>query len=228
MSVSSGIVTSLIGGALSTVANAVSGLVDVIPKGNIGGISIACTFSERLVDTLQVTEHPVEQGAEISDHTYVKMPEVSMRVGWSNSQSDGALADLTALLSVFDSQTPQAIAGGQISVADYVGGVYANLLALQQQQTLFTLQTSIRQYTSMVMTLLDLKRDPRSMQALFCDVVFRQLRVVSTSATSLPSISNQSTPADTAEIAQLGPVTAQSATPSLGGTVPPSDWFAPP
>ncbi len=44
-------------------------------------------ISEKHQDTLEITEHPVELGAEIADHAYKRPAEVTMEVGFSSSGS---------------------------------------------------------------------------------------------------------------------------------------------
>lgn len=46
----------------------------IIPQRKIGEINTMCVFSEMTEDRLEVTKHPVQQGAEITDHAY-KEPE---------------------------------------------------------------------------------------------------------------------------------------------------------
>ena len=52
---------------------------------NIGGILPNVTISEQHTDTLTITDHPVELGAQISDHAYKMPSELVMQVGWSDS-----------------------------------------------------------------------------------------------------------------------------------------------
>ncbi len=40
-------------------------------------------ISEKHQDTLEITEHPVEIGAEIADHAYKRPAELTMEVGFS-------------------------------------------------------------------------------------------------------------------------------------------------
>jgi hypothetical protein len=49
--------------------------------------------SEKHSDTLEITEHPVETGAAISDHAYKRPSEVVMEVGFAGG---GALLDFAS------------------------------------------------------------------------------------------------------------------------------------
>lgn len=53
----------------------------------IGSIIANITIRERHQDDLEITDHPVEQGAQISDHAFKRPAEVTIEVAWSNSIS---------------------------------------------------------------------------------------------------------------------------------------------
>lgn len=54
-------------------------------KRSIGSIIATVTVLERHVDEMEITDHPVQQGATISDHAYKRPAEVMLEVSWSNS-----------------------------------------------------------------------------------------------------------------------------------------------
>ena len=56
----------------------------IITGRNMGGIVFDVTVEEQHEDSLEITSHPVEHGAEISDHAYVKPATVTIRAGVSN------------------------------------------------------------------------------------------------------------------------------------------------
>ena len=63
----------------------------------IGPIIANITEEERHQDDLEITDHPVEQGATISDHAFKRPAEVTIKVSWSNSpnKSSTISGDLT-------------------------------------------------------------------------------------------------------------------------------------
>jgi hypothetical protein len=189
------------------------GLLTVIPQGNIGGIAIDATLEEVLEDTLQVTEHPVEAGAMITDHSFVRPCEVVLRCGWSNASAAALLGNLTSLLS-----------SGSLSASDYVTGVYSQLLALQQAREPVTVVTSLRQYENMMLTSVRVTRDSKTSQALMMVATLREVILVSTFTTTLPPTANQANPASTAENVNVGTTAPVPATPAPGGAVPPEAW----
>jgi hypothetical protein len=214
----SAVLTSLAGGAFSLVDNSLT----LIPQGSIGGISIQATIEEEASDTLTVTDHPVEAGAQISDHAFVKPAELVMRCGWSNANGASAIASLFSGGGAPSNGGP-SVPG--LSVSDYVSGIYSQLLALQQTLLPFTVQTSIRRYTNMMFQALHLTRDQKTSQALMVVASLRQVIIVQTQSTTLAPIANQALPQSTGETTNVGPQQLQSnVSPAPGGSVPPVSW----
>lgn len=185
-------------------------ILTLTPKGTIGGIQIQATLEEVYSDTLQVTEHPVEFGAAITDHAYKRPSEVVLRCGWSNS----TLASLAGAVAAFFN-------GGGLSASDYVSGVYSQLLALQESRIPFSITTNKRQYDDMLIVGLSSTVDNTTSNMLMLTATCRQIIIVSTQATTLPGMDSQADPASTAETDNVGVVQPQSGSPSPGGSVSP-------
>jgi hypothetical protein len=191
-----------------------AGLITIDPKRSIVPITAMVTLEEVSTDTLQVTEHPVEQGANINDHAFVQPSEVVIRCGWSNSSLSGLLSGI--------GQSVSALFGGSAFGSDYVSSVYNQLLALQQSRIPFDVSTGKRTYQNMLMRSLALTTDPTSENALMCTVVCRQVIIVQTQATTLPPRDSQATPQATGEVANMGTKQVATAYPAPGGWQPPN------
>jgi hypothetical protein len=190
--------------------------VTIIPQGAIGAITIDATFEETLNDELQLTQHPVEAGAQISDHSF-KLPKTAiMRCGWSN-----------ACAAAQNGVNVATMINSSIIVADYVSAVYSKLVALQETREPFTLMTTIRQYANMLLTGIALTRDQRTSQALMVTATLKEVILVSTSSTTLPPLANQANPQNTAGQQNAGNVQLTPATPAPGGSAPASIVFGP-
>ncbi|MDR1979778.1 MAG: hypothetical protein LBQ42_13665 [Synergistaceae bacterium] len=63
---------------------------------SVGGIAFDVTVEERHSDKLEITAHPVQTGADISDHAYKLPQEVTVIVG------QGALGDENAPRDTYD------------------------------------------------------------------------------------------------------------------------------
>lgn len=187
---------------------AVLDFLQLTPKGNIGGIEIPATLEEIYIDTLQTTMHPVEVGAEITDHSFKRPMEVILRCGWSNSSLDAMFGMVSALFS------------GELSASDYVSGVYSQLVALQESRQAFSITTSKRQYKDMLIIALQVHVDEKTNDVLFCTATCRQIIIAQTQATTLPPKENQADPASTAATENTGTKQAIPATPSPGGSAP--------
>lgn len=179
---------------------------------SIGDITIAVSIEERHNDELVITEHPVEVGAQITDHAYRKPSEVVMRCGWSNS-------DYAALLG-----TIQALFNGSLPSADYVSSVYSQLLALQQSRQPFDVTTSRRQYTNMLISGLAVTTDAKTSAALIVTATLREIIRVETKVAKLPPKANQADPSATSEVQDMGTKRLSAGSPSPGGAVPQESW----
>lgn len=187
-------------------------MIMLVPK-RIGTIQIGVELEESHMDELQITEHPVEKGAEINDHAFKRQPEVTLKCGWSN-------ADLKALAG-----TPQSIfEGGELPSADYVSAVYSQLLALQETRQPFDVVTSLRIYRDVLFKSLAVTKDQKTGAALFVTATLKQIRIVQTQATTLPPKRDQADPRSTAETLNAGVKAAIPAIPVPGGAIPSGLW----
>lgn len=211
----SAVINAQLGEALSTGIDQITSSFTIIPAGKIDTIDIAATFEERHETGLEVADHPVQGGAAISDHSVRRPAQLSMRCGWSNSNSAGPTGPAANLPD-----------GDSLSVSDYVSSVYSRLLALQASRQPFTVVTTIRQYTNMLITSLSLSRDQKTSQALMVQATLRQVIIVQTASSMLPPQSSQANPQSTAETENVGQVFTVQATPNPGGSASPDTWTA--
>lgn len=237
----SAVLSELVGIGSSILGN----VLKPVPQGMIGSIVVQATFEETSTDLVTITDHPVEAGAQISDHAYYRPAELTMRCGWSNSASSGSsvnslgnaasnlfsggglsqFAGLSGLSSLFGGTAPPPTSGGGMSVSDYVSGIYTQLLHLQQSLQPFPVTTTIRQYTNMMFASMVLTRDLKTSQALMIAATFRQVIIVSTTTTTQAPIANQANPASTSDVVNTGDQSVTpDASPAPGGAAPPPTW----
>lgn len=128
---------------------------------SLGTIVPNVVVEEQHRDELLITEHPIEQGAAISDHAYKRPAEVTMRCGWSNSSpySDGT--------------------------EDYIKDVYQLLLKLQASAVPFNLVTGKRVYRDMLVSSLNVQNDAAAEYALLVVATLRQIIRVQTQSVTL-------------------------------------------
>jgi len=147
---------------------------------SIGGIIPDIVIEETGNDVLKVTDHPVEIGASITDHSY-KMPvERTMRIGCSDSSPGG-----------FEGRS---------------AAVYAMLLALQGSREPFDVSTGKRLYRNMLMSILSETTDHTTEHALIATVVLREVILT---YTQMGSTGNQQNPSQTADPSNRGEMSPQ-------------------
>jgi hypothetical protein len=191
-----------------------STVISLLESSTIGGVTIQALVEETHDDTLEMTDHPIEQGAEITDHSYVNPTAVLLRCGWSNSSTEALLGAVSSLFSD----------GASSTGADYVSGIYSQLLALQQSRQPFTISTPLRTYENMLMPALRVTRDQKTYQALMVTATCREAILVSTQTTTIPPQANQADPSNTADTQNMGSQSLQPGTPAPGGSSDPDDW----
>jgi hypothetical protein len=156
----------------------------IIPPRSIGGIIANVTVEELHLDRLEITDHPVEVGAVISDHAYVRPVSVTIHAGWSN---------------------------GSGMSETYAVDTYNKLLALQQSRQPFLVLTGKRNYNNMLLESLEVRTTQETETSLMIQGNCRQVNIVSTTTTNIGSPSNQSNPSSTNPTTNQGQQQLQAA-----------------
>jgi hypothetical protein len=154
---------------------------------NIGGFVADVTMEEQHSDELVITEHPVEQGAAITDHAFKKPSTLVVRVGYSNSSRQ---------------------ANGN---PNYVQDVYDDFLALQASRVPFDIVTGKRIYQNMLIERLSCTTDEKTEYALFLSVNCREIIIANTQVVTVPPASAQTSPEVTNGTQNLGQLNPQPA-----------------
>lgn len=192
------------------------------PPRGIGGIAIQCCVEEHHYDELVVTDHPVEMGAEISDHAYKRPAEVVIRAGWSNSGLSSLITDIADVASLLlNGVTGFSGLGAAFNYADQV---YQQLLTLQASREPISIITGKRSYSNMLIRALSVTTDEKTGHALFCTAICRQVIIAQTQFVSFTSIANLASPAKNAQTENTGVKQLTTGSPSPGGAAPPSAW----
>lgn len=219
-------------GFAKVLAGEVIGDILLSPRRQFGGIIPDVVIDESHADVLAITEHPVESGAPISDHAYLRPPEVKVRMGWSPSSPAiaGPLGSLLPISAGMVSAAMQLFNGGP----DYLQNIYQQLLTLQATREPFNLTTGKRTYKNMLIETLLVDTNSQSEYALMVTCNFKQIIIVRTvTATTTSPVApqaDQAAPQATAAVQEGGTV-APRAAPAL--PLPPpapplpytSDWY---
>lgn len=158
-------------------------LVQVLlqPKRSIGGITATVTIEEVTEDNLEITDHPVEQGAEITDNAYKKPVVLRITAKWAG------LPLSTKTLSE----------------------TYEQLLNLQASRIPFDVITPKRKYPNMLFKSLKQNTDKYTENCLSVVAEFKQIIIVQTQVTSVPPRAAQAQPEVTAATSNVGTISAQ-------------------
>jgi hypothetical protein len=173
--------------------------ISILPTGvqnnfSDGALNIQATLEEVHHSTVEVTEHPVQVGAAITDHSYNRPAEVILRCGWSNSSLSGLVQGATNL---------KRMLSGSSAGQDYVAGIYSKLTNLKEARVPINIVTSLMLYKNMLITAIQVTRDVKSYQALMCTITCKEIILVDVLAGSV-STQNQSVPQTTADPVALG------------------------
>jgi hypothetical protein len=135
-------------------------------------------------DEVAITDHPVEQGAAISDHAFKMPAELVIRYGWSESRD---------ILDIIQD-------GGLISVDE----VYRQLLDMQEQRQPFDVITKRRAYKNMLIRSLQVTTDQHTNESLMVQAALRQVIIVQVTTVQVPPKTAQAYPVDTAPPVDAG------------------------
>jgi len=170
------------------------------------------TIEEQHQDEMEVTTHPIETGAPITDHAYVRPAHLVLTLMWSNSppttQTIGNLAaGVATAVSPFANAVVGAVLEAQAALSytsnqqgasvNGVNDAYTKLLKLMQTRSLFSVITGKRVYSNMIVKSLRTGTTYKTANVLTIMVECQQVFLVGTSVTALPA-SLQASPQDTA------------------------------
>lgn len=154
---------------------------------SLGGLVAQCVLEENHVDEMEATNHPVEQGASITDHAFKLPSRLTLHYTWSASPSpQPGLSGLVPTL------LPQS--------AQDIRDVYNKLLTMQQNRTLCDVYTGKRSYKNMLITSIEHDENINTANALPLTIQLQELILVNTTTATTGGVSSGTT------TAPLGPV----------------------
>lgn len=141
----------------------------------IGDFTAFLTIEESGEDELVITEHPVQYGAEITDHAYKKNPTLSMRVQFNEADTNAPLDE-----------------------------TYRRMLELQNSRVPFEVVTGKRLYDNMLFQSLTCTTDRSTSNVLSITAQLKQIKIVSVMVTAVPPRSKQAQPGRTGSVENAG------------------------
>lgn len=149
------------------------------------------TLEETHHDDLEIVDHPIQQGAPITDHVFKKPAELILHIGWSGAQLVSG--------GLIPANTPGPLYLNQLAA------IYNQLLVGQQSAVLYTVVTAKRQYTQMAIKSIVTQSDVANENVLMVTLHMRQLFIVNAQVISVPASQGaQATPQVTNPVSPNG------------------------
>jgi len=140
-----------------------------------GTLTAQIVIDERHEDTAQVTSHPVQATANISDHIIILPTRLAIRMGWTSYG-----------LQSLGTYEQEAISGGGIPTPNNIRQIYNTVLGMFRNRVPFTITTGKRQLQNMVITALREETTERTENCLILTVYCEQVFLVQTTYTAVP------------------------------------------
>jgi len=157
--------------------------VYIKPYRALNGIQADAVIEEEHEDELVVTEHPVEQGATISDHAYKMPARLTLTYGWSMG-------------------SPQNIGANTTFLKD----VYNKFLTLQNARTLFAVYTGKRTYQNMILQSIRVDTTKETENSILIRATCREILLATTQTITVPNANNMVNPQNNAPTLNSGQV----------------------
>ncbi|HBV9231165.1 TPA: hypothetical protein MD927_004182 [Klebsiella aerogenes] len=166
----------------------------------IGLIVPSVVVSEKHSDTLEITEHPVETGAPVSDHAYKRPSEVVMEVGFAGG---GSLLDFidTSSLGLTLGLSPKE--------------TYQQILDLQSSRIPFDVVTGKRLYSNMLIRAIEVTTDRTSENVLMAVLTLREVIITQTQQIAVADKADMKEGANTSAVINSGTKAAKTQNESL-------------
>lgn len=186
--------------------------------------SAMATIEETHVDEMDITDHPVEYGAAISDHAFRRPSELSIVCGWSDSPNDTSATNALTALGVGVAASKSQLFAELMNASNLVDAAYAavnptfsggqsstqriyqQLLDYQQSRVLFSIYTGKRRYQNMLIKSLAVTTDERTENALIVRMTCREILFAQTQTVTAPSPQNMATPEANSSPSESGAV----------------------
>lgn len=156
-------------------------------KAQVGLVQLDASVSETHTKTNELTDFPVDEGANITDHIR-RVPEEIQITG---------MVSKTPLLLLAGLRSSSPIDGELDNPDDRVERAYSELQRIMNASELITVVTTLKTYENMAVTSIAATRDAQNGQTLNAVITCREVFVAATETRDRP---DPETPSDGAEI----------------------------
>lgn len=145
---------------------------------NIGGITLDAAIHEDHVHESDITENPVEEGVEVTDHVQLKPAQLTI---------EGVITDAPLGYSIIGNiqnlvRSVQSLFGASSRSVD----AFNKLLDLRQKREPFTVVTGLKSYDNMIFSRLSVPREAATGNAIHFTAEMKQIRIVESKTISNP------------------------------------------
>jgi len=157
---------------------ALTELIFQVSKMSVGAVEFDCSVSETHVDEAEITDHPVEGGADMTDHIRKKPNSIELNGIITNTP-----IAIMASLSVGSPVTTDFLP----FVMDRVEAGYAELRRAMEAGERLDVVTSLRSYENMAIQSLTVTRDVNNGNVLNCKISLREIIEAKALSIDLPT-----------------------------------------
>jgi len=179
--------------------------VAVMPSRNIAGFKFAAVVREDGTDEFEITQHPVQEGAKVSDHAYRKPAILTMDIVDLAGKFPRASSLLQSVKNIF-SMVPGAIP----PEIPTLQRKYELLLMLQNLRAPLKVVTGKRIYKNMLIQSLSVSTDKNTEHCLAIKIKLQEVIIVVVAATTLPARAVQKHAAKTGQTTNTGTKQAEA------------------
>lgn len=141
----------------------------------VGLVRMDASLEETHDKSVAVTEHPIEDGSNITDHIRTMPEQINITGMVSN----------TPIVFLASTRAPSPIKGKNRS-RDRVKTAYEELRRIMNKGERVTVVTSLRKYENMVLQNLTVSRNVQLGNVLHADMTLREIQIAETSSVPLP------------------------------------------
>jgi hypothetical protein len=145
-------------------------------RATVGVVQFDASVFEMHTDEMEITDHPVEDGSDISDHIR-KLPIALEMNGVVTNNPIVFLASVRAKSPVTTDTT---------NTLDRVGAAYEKLQELQETGELLDVATSLRDYNNMAIQAMSVSRDASTGNILDATLTLREIIIAKKLTVDLP------------------------------------------
>jgi len=139
----------------------------------LGDIQLDAVINESYSMPVEVTQNPVELGANISDHKRVLPAIYTIEAVVTNTPI--GLAGFTGVIGRITDEVSNLFGDSTGTGSTRLNLAFSSLEKLREDTETLTLQTGLREFENMVMVGLDINQDKTTSKALFFTAVFNEV-----------------------------------------------------